>query len=591
VPGAAREGPALARPRVLPAELIARMQEAVDAAHAAQTTRDETDPEPITEPLPRLQAAVAAQNWPPAPRDTPEAVNSPAGRGDAWSYFDAAATAKPARSRRKGKPDRNSDSSLSVELGQARPADAGQPREVRQRIEPGTDVEADRAVWWDHATRSGHAPRRASGLTQPPEPDQMDVRPPEPRRALEPMRTSKLFRPPGQDSAPDRSPAPEPPTSPLRPIRAELAAPVERAAKPEPADRASRAGRLALPAGQSALAKPTVEKVGSDKDSTDKRGQDRLRTQRPAAPPGSLAIPQASRRAVRRRSGPVTVGVAAAAVVLVAVGIVALSLSFHMRPSSDTPPTKKSLMALEKDRETVADFVIAQVSHDASVACDPVMCRVLIQQGFPSRSVYKVQPNSNYPLSAAVVVETPALRQEFGTSLGTNVAPMVLAEFGRGADRMAVRVVAPHGAHAYEAALRADIKQRKAVGSALATSRQVTANRVVRKALIDGAVDSRLLIAITALASQHPIDILLFGTRYPGASADTPFRMAEFAENGKAAKMSNSDYVNSLIHVLQTQLAAYSPIWTRTTLVGKPVLEVTFRAPSPLGLIGPAGQP
>ena len=65
------------------------------------------------------------------------------------------------------------------------------------------------------------------------------------------------------------------------------------------------------------------------------------------------------------------------------------------------------------------------------------------------------------PRSSAVVVETAAVRALFGTSLDRAWAPAVLASFGSGSAGITVRVVASHGAVAYQTALAGDTGRRQ----------------------------------------------------------------------------------------------------------------------------------
>ncbi len=73
-------------------------------------------------------------------------------------------------------------------------------------------------------------------------------------------------------------------------------------------------------------------------------------------------------------------------------------------------------------------------------------------------------------LSSQVIVSTAAIRNLFGSRLDSVYAPTVLASFGSGKARIDVRVIAPHGAAAYLAALRADLQERKSVGEAAGES-------------------------------------------------------------------------------------------------------------------------
>jgi hypothetical protein len=238
-------------------------------------------------------------------------------------------------------------------------------------------------------------------------------------------------------------------------------------------------------------------------------------------------------------------------------------------------------------RAQAATWVGIQVSHHVKVACDPVMCRSLVRQGFPSRELVQVIHHSPYPLQSAVVVMTPALAHKLGTGFSARWAPGVLADFGGGAGRVTVRVIAPHGAAAYEAAVSADLNQRMFVGASLVTSSHISIVPASKRAIVAGLVDPRILSVIVALAAQRPVEVLAFGRNFPGMTPGTPFRTVVFAETVPTAGLTTARYAASLISLLLAQSAEYRPARITTVRLpsGRPGLEVQYTGPSPLGLL------
>ncbi len=287
-------------------------------------------------------------------------------------------------------------------------------------------------------------------------------------------------------------------------------------------------------------------------------------------------------------------GVLALAVMLIAGGVVALALSSRdagntvVRSSDSTAAKNRAAVRLARDVASAATWVAAQVNRTAVVACDPAACDALAQHGFPSSQLTRLGPKATYPPKATIVVDTPILRHQFGTDLASSWAPAVLAGFGGDTDRITVRIMAPHGAAAYTSALQADRRQRQALGSGLLTSRQIVVTPAARSAMTAGDVDSRLLIVITAMASQQPIDILGFGQTWSGTTLGIPLRTAYFAATDPAGYLSQAAYSQALISVLHIQPPAYRPVQVATVrLGGRPALRVEYPAPSPLGLISP----
>jgi hypothetical protein len=217
------------------------------------------------------------------------------------------------------------------------------------------------------------------------------------------------------------------------------------------------------------------------------------------------------------------------------------------------------------------------------------MCDALAQHGFPASRLRTVAAKATRLPKSQIVVATPTLEQQFGQRLDAKLAPVVLAGFGQASELTSVRVIAPHGATAYLNALRVDRKLRQTVGTGLITSRQITATAAARKMMESGAVDSRLLIVITALAAQRPIDILSFGPASAGASPGVPVSVAELAETAAGVNLTESEYVQAMVTLLRAQPPRYRPVSISTvrTSGGQKALRIEFPAPSPLGLLNP----
>jgi len=257
-----------------------------------------------------------------------------------------------------------------------------------------------------------------------------------------------------------------------------------------------------------------------------------------------------------------------------------IKVSSAALPLQDAPVSKQA-----------ATWVAQQVSRDANVSCDRAMCDVLTADGFPARKLHVLGSKSPYARTSAVLVETAAVRDLLGTSLN-DYAPAVLATFGSGDSQITIRVIAPHGATAYYKALAADLAGRQASGAALAQGNFLTVSATARSQLIAGQVDSRLMLAIAALATKDPINVVQFGNIGPGADTYMPLRYADLAENDPAAHLSVSAYVQSVRADLETGPAGYRPASITTVALagGQSVLRIEFTAPSPLGLLSPQGS-
>jgi hypothetical protein len=337
--------------------------------------------------------------------------------------------------------------------------------------------------------------------------------------------------------------------------------------------------------------------------------------QRPTPGPTPRPISRPNPRMPRRR-GPRVAGAAALAVILFTAGAVAATLWAHASgaaphgtrpqnmpphstplpstpprssPPSSPPPKSQSPSPATVMANIAASWVASQVSHDDYVACDKAMCDALAAHGFPGRKLQLIRPNSSFPQHAQVVVVTPVLARQFGSTPTTKWAPAVLTRIGFGASAILIRIVSSKGAAAYGSALSKDVQQRKASAQHLLTSAHVKASAAARNDLVQGRVDARLIVVLTALAAVHPIEILGFGTTFAGASPGIPLRVADLAPNDAASRMKWSDYLRFLQKVLAAQPTTYRP--QSAGLIhassSKLVFQIEFSAPSPLLIVGP----
>lgn len=273
------------------------------------------------------------------------------------------------------------------------------------------------------------------------------------------------------------------------------------------------------------------------------------------------------------------------------IGSLAVVVARHVTGSPGNGAASAAAARQEATRDEAAAWVVQQVSRGVIVACDPVMGHALTAYGFSSRDLLMLGPTSPDPVSAGVVVETAAVQGLFGSSLATAWAPAVLASFGSGPAGITVRVMAPHGAAAYQTALSSDLADRKNAGAGLLKDPRITVPAPARGQLTEGLVDARLLQALAGLAGHEPITIVGFGNTGPGASAGVPLRFVDLAENDRAAHLPRAAYLRSVRAYLSTVRASFRPARTTTVVLagGQAVLRVEVTAPSPLGMLGPHG--
>jgi hypothetical protein len=235
--------------------------------------------------------------------------------------------------------------------------------------------------------------------------------------------------------------------------------------------------------------------------------------------------------------------------------------------------------------QLAADWVAQQVSRSVTVACDPLMCADLEARGVPTARLLVLRTDAASPRGAGVVVVTPAVRSQFGSLLDTEYAPLVIAGFGSGPVQVDVQVVAPQGAAAYRTALRQDQAARKEAGTQLLANKQIGVTAQARTQLAAGAVDSRLLILLPALAAAHPVQVLGFGDSGPRAGPDSPLCTVDLSGAVPAAGMTDAAYRSWLTSFIRAQLAHFTGKVAMVRQGGQLAVRVEFPRPSPLGLL------
>ncbi len=275
------------------------------------------------------------------------------------------------------------------------------------------------------------------------------------------------------------------------------------------------------------------------------------------------------------------------ALVAMALGA-GVTLAFTQRDHAPAAPrftgsgqASGALQAAATDRHQAAAWVAAQVAPSVVVSCDPEMCNELQENGFPAGQLMELQQSAPDPLGSLLVVATPVIRSQFGTRLASVYAPLVIASFGSGAERVDVRYIAPDGSAAFESQLATDRKNRIAAGEQLLTNNRVQASASARRALLAGQVDPRLLVTLSALAHLRSLRLVAFDDPSPGVNSDVPLRGAELGAAAPAG-------LSAMVAFLSAQQSQFAPAVARIakTANGQSVVTVRYDAPGPMGLGG-----
>ena len=288
-------------------------------------------------------------------------------------------------------------------------------------------------------------------------------------------------------------------------------------------------------------------------------------------------------RHYRRRAGRRRLVLVLSALVAMAIGA-GVTLAFTQRETGSAragPHAANAIQVAEADRQQAAGWISREVASNIVVACDLEMCNQLQKSGFPGARLLPLQPTSPDPLGAQLVVATPVIRNQFGTRLASVYAPLVIASFGSGTERVDVRFVAPDGSKAFQAEMATDRKNRIAAGEQLLANNHVDASADAKNALLAGRVDPRLLVTLGTLAGLMPIQLVAFDDPSPGASSDVPLRGADIGATTAAG-------LPAMVTFLKAQQGQYAPAVANIIQIanGQHVVTVRYDAPGPMGLEG-----
>jgi hypothetical protein len=231
-------------------------------------------------------------------------------------------------------------------------------------------------------------------------------------------------------------------------------------------------------------------------------------------------------------------------------------------------------------RAQVAAWIAGQVGGDETIGCDPAMCTALGADGVAPGRLLALSPSASGAPDTDIVVASPSTHAWLDTD-----APTLLASVGSGASLIEVRAVSPGGAAAYQAALRSDLADRRSAGAQLMHSRRLEVSAQGAGQLAGGEVDTRLLVTLAVLASQHSWRVIGFGAASPGvAPTEAPYRQVIIAAakgGGGTASLA------SALAFLRAQQGLYQPAQVTTVRLagGQSGLRIDFSAPSPLGLL------
>lgn len=292
-------------------------------------------------------------------------------------------------------------------------------------------------------------------------------------------------------------------------------------------------------------------------------------------------------RSASRHQRGVLVLSAVAAMALGALVTLAFTHGGQQASKTASPPSANAassspngLLVAAANRSQAATWIAQQILPSVLIGCDPLMCQALEAANVSASRLSVVQPSAPDPLGVEVIVATPALRSQFGSRLATVYAPLVLASFGSGTQRIDIRYLAPGGTAAFEASLASARRARIEAGQQLLSNKNVQASAQARAALLAGDVDPRLLVTLGLLVHEMPVRLVAFDDPSPGASSDVPLRGAEIGATAAAG-------LSAMLALLAQQTTYQPSQYHEARIASGQVVTMQYDAPGPMGLNGP----
>jgi hypothetical protein len=292
------------------------------------------------------------------------------------------------------------------------------------------------------------------------------------------------------------------------------------------------------------------------------------------------------RSSSRRQRGRLVLGAVAAMALGAAVTLAfthqgqQASKTAATQPANPARTSSTALQIAAANRDQAAAWIAQQILPSVLIGCDPLMCQALEAANVSASRLSVLQPSAPDPLGVDVVVATPALQSQFGPRLASVYAPLVLASFGSGAQRIDIRYLAPDGTAAFQASLASARSARIEAGAQLLSNKYIQASAQARGALLAGNVDPRLLITLGLLAHEMPVRLILFDDPSPGAGAAVPLRGAEIGSSASAG-------LSAMLAFLAQQTTYQPSQYHEARIASGQVVTMQYDAPGPMGLNGP----
>jgi hypothetical protein len=353
--------------------------------------------------------------------------------------------------------------------------------------------------------------------------------------------------------------------------KAETEQRASRRAKPAPGR--SRPAREAAPVGQGAP-QPTAAPAPAKSVLGKATALTRLR-------PGRTAISRA--------------GIGAMAIGAIGIAVFGYGAVKGSAPSAAAVPTA--------DNDAV-NWLTNNLGTKASVLAPATIDQALGNAHFDLTRVFSYSTATNVPdwhccnVLVAAGPDSSSARAALPTALQAAYdSSRPMATFDEDGTTVEIRQVLNGTPSAVAAGVQTEHEELVAAGKEIVNSKRFTLSATAKQQLTDGAVDSRVLIALDGIAARHTVTIAAFPNDAASTAAGAPARAVEIIGLDGKALAAGSAAVTDTTNFLNGQVDPYKPLLITVTgaqaASGATVqtMVVAFNAPGQLGLITPTTAP
>jgi hypothetical protein len=398
-------------------------------------------------------------------------------------------------------------------------------------------------------------------------------------------------------------------TVPIHRSRPATAAPAadpvdEEPAQPAPKSRAglSRMASVAADAARTSVGKADLARAAAARSAAKGKAEPTA-APAPAQPAADRPAPAKSllgKATALTRLRPGRTAISRAGIGAMAIGAIGIAV-FGYGAVKGSAPTAAAVPTADND---AVNWLTNNLGTKASVLAPATIDQSLGKAHFDLTRVFSYSTATNVPdwhccnVLVAAGPDSSSVRAALPTALQAAYdSSRPMATFDEDGTTVEIRQVLNGTPSAVAAGIQTEHDELVAAGKEIVNSKRFTLSATAKQQLTDGAVDSRVLIALDGIAARHTVTIAAFPNDAASTAAGAPARAVEIIGLDGKALAAGSAAVTDTTNFLNGQVDPYKPLLITVTgaqaASGATVqtMVVAFNAPGQLGLITPTTAP